>query len=195
MAVGGSHPGFGTHNRLLRLGADCYLELIARDPEQPEASRVLFGLDQEPVARALAGSPHLLHAVFRVTQPASLAAVLPQLAYDPGALTRMTRGQLAWDITVPRDGHPDGNGLLPTLIDWGATAHPCTRLPDSGVVLEALRFEGPSAVIARFPACEARGTQIKLALRQAPCSTISADFVVADKRIIIQSRLPVRGLA
>ena len=33
---GGKHEGAGTHNLLLGLGKDCYLEVIAPDPDQPE---------------------------------------------------------------------------------------------------------------------------------------------------------------
>jgi hypothetical protein len=36
---GGQHSAMGTHNRLLRLGADSYLELIAIDPSLPAPVR------------------------------------------------------------------------------------------------------------------------------------------------------------
>ena len=208
LVAGGAHPGFGTHNQLLGLGAGagCYLELIAPDPQQPAASRVLFGLDEPAVAASLAQAPLVLHAVFRVLAPARLATVLPLLAYDPGTVTRMTRGALAWDITIPPGCRLRGNGLLPTLIDWGTTAHPSTRLPDCGVRLAALRLAGPEPVIAEFPLQAAPAVQsvsreapaadsIKLELACEPCSTISAEFLVDGQRIIIRSCLPLRNLA
>ena len=34
--AGGKHEGVGTHNMLLGLGTQCYLEVIAPDPDQPE---------------------------------------------------------------------------------------------------------------------------------------------------------------
>ncbi len=156
LAPGGSHAGYGTHNRLLRLGSEHYLELIAPDPAQSGADRklsgtTLFGLDQPAVTEALAGGPRLVHLVFRVLKPGSLAAVLPRLRYDPGPIVRMTRDDLAWDITVAPAGRLAGYGLLPTLIDWGDTPHPCSRLPDSGLTLESVRIQGPDFVVAAFP--------------------------------------------
>jgi hypothetical protein len=208
---GGPHPGFGTHNRLLRLGADCYLELIAPDPAQASGGRsapsLLFGLDQAPVRRALAEGPLLLHTVFRVIAPARLVDVLAHLDYDPGVPTAMSRGNLRWKITIAGDRGVAGDGLLPTIIDWGDTLHPCARLPDSGVTLTGLRLAGPSAVVAAFPSIsEARhatqalhqpaaGSVIKPVVTTSTYSTISADFVVGDKNIIIESRLPARDLA
>src|SRR5262245_22737988 len=42
---GGAHPLMGTHNHLLRLGDDVFLEVIAVDPDGPRpAHRRWFGL-------------------------------------------------------------------------------------------------------------------------------------------------------
>jgi hypothetical protein len=199
LVAGGSHAGFGTHNRLLRLGPDCYLELIAHDPAQAPAG-LLFGLDQEPVKDALSREPLLLHTVFRVLAPATLAVVLPRLGYDAGVPTPMSRGDLHWQITIAPKGRLAGDGLLPTLIDWGAAAHPCARLPASGIRLQGLRLQGPADVIAAFPQLAATGAtsgeaRIKLESAAAPCSTISAELWVDGKQVIIESRLPRRDLA
>jgi hypothetical protein len=193
LVAGGAHPGFGTHNRLLRLGDDCYLELIAPDPQQSTPRR-LFGLDQEPVARALAREPLLLHTVFRVVPPATLDGLLPQLAYAPGIPTAMSRGDLHWRITLDPTGRLAGDGLLPTLIEWAGAPHPCARLPDAGVSLARLRLEGPRDILAQFPQLSVTG---RVAVEQVPSqhSRIAAELVVDEARIIIESALPLRHLA
>jgi hypothetical protein len=61
-----------------------------------------------------------------------------------GAPVPMQRGDLRWHVTMPRDGSLPPQGL-PGVIDWGTTAHPCTRLPDSGLRLVQLEIETPFA--------------------------------------------------
>ena len=118
MEAGGQHPQMGTHNRLLSLGPDLYLEVIAVDPRAAApAHRRWFDLDAPPAAPRLGfvlADPGLRHGV----------------AHDHHALTR---GDLAWTFAQPRAG-----GLQPGLIDWGDSARPPTRLPDRGARLVRL---------------------------------------------------------
>lgn len=125
---GGEHPQFGTHNTLLSLGQSCYLEVIAVDPQAPRPERPRwFALDSTD----LAAGPRLHHWVVR---PGSMAG-------RPHA-ERFRRGDLRWQLTVPPDGSLEHSGLVPSCISW-ETAHPCSRLPDHGVRLEALQLRTP----------------------------------------------------
>lgn len=147
--AGGSHPGWGTHNRLLRLDARTYLELIAPDPAQPgPAVPRPFGLDDPALRRRIAERPRLVHYVCRVAKLDE--AVARGHGYDPGPATSMTRGALSWRITMPVDAAgasrrwTDAGRLQPTLIEWAGGArperHPLDALAPSGVTLRALRL-------------------------------------------------------
>ena len=154
-ASGGSHPGRGTHNRLLRLDARTYLELIAPDPGQPEPALPRpFGLDDAQLRRRVAERPRLVHYVCRVADLDAAAAAARSLGYDPGAAVPMARGALAWRITLPEDPQgtarrwTDDGRLLPTLIEWAGgatpTRHPLDSLAPSGVTLTRLRLCAPA---------------------------------------------------
>jgi hypothetical protein len=150
--AGGRHDGFGTHNALLRLGDDVYLEVLAPDPAQPRPPQPrLFGLNDPESRRLLEGGPRLLHWVVRARDlPAAIAAMTDAAGESETALgiaTSMRRGDLRWTLGIRADGARPPHGL-PSVIDWGRTPHPCARLSDRGVVLERLDVEAPTATVA-----------------------------------------------
>ncbi len=147
---GGSHDGFGTHNALLRLGDDVYLEVLAADPAQPRPPRPrLFGLGDENTLRLLERGPCLLHWVVRTRDLPGAVGALARAARLPmadlGTASPMQRGDLRWTLTIRSDGARPPQGL-PSVIDWGGAPHPCTRLSDRGVVLERLDVEASPAL-------------------------------------------------
>lgn len=153
LAPGGQHIGVGTHNRLLQLGRGVYLELIAADPTQPAPRRPRpFMLDDPAMQEQLAEGPRLVHWVVRA-RAGALEHALAALRYTPGPVTPMTRGALRWRITVPADGRPAAQGLLPTVIEWDvpADAHPAARLPEAGVRLASFEVRAPAAVLGQRP--------------------------------------------
>ncbi|HUM11429.1 MAG TPA: VOC family protein [Myxococcaceae bacterium] len=141
LAGGGRHARMGTHNRLLGIGGDAYLELIAIDPEgAPPGRPRWFALDEPAMQGLLAGGPRLVHWVARVE-----TTDLPPLPFDVGPWEPFQRGDLSWQLTVRGDGALPGDGIVPSLICWGGPAHPAARLPDAGVTLESLELEHPRA--------------------------------------------------
>lgn len=144
-AIGGSHDGMGTHNALVSLG-DCYLELIAPDPGQPDPPATggprPFGID-DVLAPGGEGTALVGFAV-RPDDDETLDDIADRAAdagYDPGpviAMSRVTPGgdRLAWNLTLPTQR------TLPFFIDWGDTPKPHTTQPD-GVELDSLTIVHP----------------------------------------------------
>src|SRR5699024_10548048 len=95
LAAGGSHPHMGAHNRLLRLSASTYLEVIAPDPAamtHPSRPR-WFNLDHVAADEA----PLLAGWVARCDD---IYATRAYCAEEVGAVQSMTRGDLAWQMAV-----------------------------------------------------------------------------------------------
>jgi hypothetical protein len=135
---GGTHARYGTHNRLLGLGPDLYLEVIAPDPAAPRPSGPRwFALDD-------ADHPRLGNWIVRTDDLTLALPAAPEPAGEPVALSR---GDLAWIITVPPDGSLPMQGGFPTLIQWTAGTHPAARLPDSGLRLARLEVHHPEAAM------------------------------------------------
>ena len=137
MAAGGEHLAFGTHNRLLSLGPDEYLEVIAVNPAAPPPGRARwFDLDR------FAGAPRLTNWVAGCDDMTAALAASP-----PGAGVPMdlARGDFRWTMAVPGDGVLPFDGAFPALIRWHGAAHPAPRLADHGIRLQALTLMHPQA--------------------------------------------------
>lgn len=135
---GGCHPLMGTHNKLLRLGTHCYLEVIAINPAAPPVARPRwFGLDE----LSHSASAHLAHWV---AQTDTLKTLDPMLAEVVGQAQPMSRGELCWDITMLADGRLPLEGAAPSLIQWAQSLHPASMLEDKGCSLQRLDIFHPA---------------------------------------------------
>ena len=161
---GGQHQRYGTHNRLLGLGPGLYLEVIAPDPAAPKPPFPRwFGLDDATI-------PRLSNWIARTADLTDALRLSPADAGEPVALTR---GDLAWTIAVPPDGHVPQDGGWPTLIQWTAGTHPSSRLPESGVRLTRLDILHPEAdtLARRLPLTDPR-----LAYQRSATPALRATF-------------------
>ncbi|RON44296.1 hypothetical protein BK666_18260 [Pseudomonas frederiksbergensis] len=134
---GGVHPRMGTHNRLLRLGPDTYLEVIAIDPaaKRPDRPR-WFAMDD----LAFDAPPRLATWVARTDDIQAMTDACRAIVGNPEP---MTRGTLSWQITIPADGSLPLKGSAPTLIQWEQTPHPASAMLDQGCELVALDIFDP----------------------------------------------------
>ena len=162
--TGGRHLAMGTHNRVLKLGARAYLEVIAIDPagDTPPRPR-WFGLDEEKIRAQLRKGPRLLTWAAR-TQDIDSAVKNCLVALGP--VQPMARGAYQWRITIPDDGRLICDGLIPTLIQWDGAAHPADNLDDRGCELMNLQGTHP-APGSVTPALAALGLGQSIAIVQA----------------------------
>ena len=157
LTPGGSHPGLGTRNALLRIGPRIYLEVVGPDPEQP----------RPPGGPWLGGGAAPLPALITW---AARSSDLDGLVGGPrghllGPVRSMSRTRpggerIHWTLTMPRVPLPRG-GLVPFFIDWGETAHPSGGLPDRGIRLARLRARHPDPAAVRADLA-ALGTELEV---------------------------------
>jgi len=146
--AGGDHQRMGTHNALLRLGDDTYLEVIAPNPaaSRPDRPR-WYELDR----MAPDAAPRLATWVARTTD---IQSATVNCSTELGEIETMNRGSLDWLITIPPDGSLPGGGAFPTLIEWKTPEHPAARLVDQGCALSLLQLFYPAPkVLCEVLAC------------------------------------------
>lgn len=143
--VGGSHPGIGTRNALVRLDPGAYIEIIGPDPEQPDPELPRwFGIDGMTGPRLATWSARTGDLDAAAEQARALGVDLGRIS--PGGRVRPDGVRLEWHVTDPRADRM--NGVLPFLMDWGESPHPSASL-DAGCTLVALRGYHPRADEAR----------------------------------------------
>ncbi len=150
LASGGQHVHMGTHNLLLSLGPEEYLEVIAIDPEAAPPDRPRwFGLDD------FQGAPRMTNWVCRTNDLDEATAAAPR---GTGEILEFTRDDLTWAMAVPPDGGLPFDAAMPALIEWEADSpHPARRLPEADLRLVRLDVFHPDAdaLRAAFPALNA----------------------------------------
>jgi hypothetical protein len=142
MQSGGKHPEMGTHNMLLRLGDDVFLEVIAVDPAAaPPAGPRWFGLADQAVLRTAWTDGRRLRGF--VARTDDLDAVLAHHAELLGHKTPVSRGDRRWFFSVRPDGLLPAGGAAPPVIDWGPRGCPAPEMPDLGARLVWFEIEHP----------------------------------------------------
>ena len=142
MQKGGKHPQMGTHNLLLRLGDDVYLEVIAADPEVAAPSKPRwFGLDDPQAVQAVWDEGRRLRGW--VVRTEDIDAVLASRETLLGRKTRVSRGDRSWDFSLLPDGSLPVGGVAPSVIEWGDHKNPASGMSDCGARLRAFEIEHP----------------------------------------------------
>ena len=140
---GGEHQIMGTHNNLLKLQSDIYLEVIANNPKAAKISRPRwFSLDEVRTKEKIQHSPRVLCWVLEVD---NIENSVKKCGYNPGKILQISRGELTWKITVPSNGMLVENGVLPALIEWPSGQHPSNKLTNNKVSISMLSLFHPEA--------------------------------------------------
>lgn len=135
---GGKHVVMGTHNCVMQIGREVYLEVIAINPDAPTPKRPRwFGLDNPTVRDALKRQPRLLTWVVNTDD---ISISLQQTEFPFGNVEAMSRDNLQWSVTIPSDGNLFEGGVVPMLIQWQTPVHPATKMAELGCTLEGLEI-------------------------------------------------------
>jgi len=135
---GGRHDLMSTHNRLLSLGPELYLEVIAIEPgAAPAPMPRWFALDDSPQA------PGLTHWACCCPQLAEALAAAPA---GHGQPKELARGDLRWTMAIT--DHLPFDDAYPALLSWQSPI-PAPQLADVGARLSKLVVSHPEALALR----------------------------------------------
>jgi len=132
-AYGGVHEGRGTHNALLGLGDQTYLEIVAPDPAQASNEAPLWMNITPQYDLRIIGWAAKSDDLNKTVARAKLAQT--RLGKIEAGSRKQSNGDLlSWHLTLPDFTH--GIGMIPFFVDWGQSTHPASSLPQLGQIEE-----------------------------------------------------------
>lgn len=138
---GGAHMKMGTHNHLMQLGDEIFLEIIAINPDlKPPQRPRWFSLDDHFIQQQLKSTPLFVSWVVNTD---NIEALLKKGAVSFGEVEMLSRNQLHWKFALPEDGRLLAGGMLPNLIEWQTDTHPAIHMTDCQCSLQALEVHHP----------------------------------------------------
>jgi glyoxalase-like protein len=139
-APGGAHVGLGTRNYLVGLGGPYYLEIVGPDPAQPTPPRPRpFGIDRLT-------EPCTVTWAIRPPDPDAAVTAIRAAGHDPGPLRAMSRRRPDGSLLEWRLTDVEAAGVVPFLIDWGATEHPSAGLPSATLLAMSATTPDPGTI-------------------------------------------------
>lgn len=171
---GGAHVKMGTHNHLMQLEKNTFLEIIAINNQiNPPDSPRWFGLDDPFIRQKIELEPALLTWVVNTK---SINELIRRAVFSLGNPELITRGELNWYFGLPEDGRLLGGGMLPYAIEWQTDTHPSLNMANLGCNLFKIEIHHPYSKWLRS-ALESIDAQNLVEIKELPKNT--CPFLVA----------------
>jgi hypothetical protein len=139
---GQRHGYMGTHNHLLQLGGEVYLEIVALDPEGQAPGRARwFGVDDQNAVRANWNAGRRLRGW--VARTDVIDKVLAGREDIFGRKVSLPWREPSFEFAIPDDGSLPLGGAAPSLIDRRGKPRAMATIADLGARLRSFTLEHP----------------------------------------------------
>ena len=135
----GYHDFMGTHNRVIKVDKDIYLEVISINPisKAPNQDR-WFNLDSPKLQQKLANSPQIIGYVIETDNK--------EILKHYKAPIKASRGNYKWNFAMPHftsellNNELIQNGIIPSLISW-KSEKPILQMKDNQFNLNKIEVQ------------------------------------------------------
>jgi hypothetical protein len=139
---GQRHGYMGTHNHLLQLGGEVYLEIVALDPDGVPPGRARwFGLDDQKAVRADWDAGRRLRGW--VARTDTIDTVLAGRSYVFGRKVSLPWSEPSFAFAIPDNGSLPLGGAAPSIIDRRGKPRAMAAIADLGARLRSFTLEHP----------------------------------------------------